>query len=68
MACANATTFVKIHSLTSPTGKKLNDATGRLGTYNYERQRYEVNIKGNNYLIKVGNMYRVSEELSLIHI
>ena len=62
MACANATTFVKIHSLTSPTGKKLNDATGRLGTYSYERQRYEVNIKGNNYLIKVGNMYRVSEE------
>ena len=53
--------FVKIHSLTSAKGVKLNGTTGKLGTWDRNLGRYEVFVAGSQYSIKLENLYSVND-------
>lgn len=62
---ARAEKFVKLHSLTSETGFKLNGTTGRLGDLHENlkgqigNNRYQVFVGGCSYMIKAENMSAV---------
>ena len=57
-----AAQFVKLHGLSSPNGRKLNGTTARLGLYNHSTQRYTVHTDSRAYMIKLTNMYRISDQ------
>ena len=65
---AHAEGLVKLHSLTSEMGFKLNGTTGRLGGWheNHNGQignnRYEVLVGRRAYMIKPGNMHAVNPQ------
>lgn len=66
MAYSPTVHFVKLHSLSSETGRKLNGTTGTLGSYHRNlngqigNDRYEVLVDSRPYMIKVTNMYSVN--------
>ena len=62
MATMATMAFVKIHSLTSAKGVKLNGTTGKLGTWDGNLNRYQVFVAGSEYMIKLENLYSVNDK------
>ena len=58
---AQPTQFVKLHSLESETGKRLNGKTATLGEWQNSSKRYKVVCGGRSYMIKVENMYELNK-------
>ena len=53
---------MKLQSLTTEKGQRLNGATAVLGKYDFNTERYEVNVNGSVKSVKVTNTFKVPEQ------